>query len=213
GKNIEQLMVWIVAKAAAECFRANRRKVSRALRIRRYRGRVRLSLAVPEALVIDKEESLVLVDGSAKRSAELVLLQRFRGGREIVGRVKDIVAQELPERSVKSVGAGAGNDISGRTEALSELGAGVVSQNLELGDGIHRRPENESSIHAVEVVGSINKKIVRLRPLAIDRIGLAGTQRSSRCLQTRGQWHNSGLKQAQLSKVAAVQRQVKHFAL
>ena len=69
---------------------------------------------------------------------------------------------------------------------LSELGAGVMSQNPELGDGIHRRPENESAIHAVEIVGSINQKIVRFRPLAIDRIGLAGTQRSSRCLPNPG---------------------------
>ena len=146
----------------------------------------RFPLAVSEALVIGEEESLVLADRSAERPAELVLFQRFRSGGEIVGGVKNIVAQKFPERSVESVGTGASDDVGGRTQALSELGAGVMSKNLELGDGIHRRPENEPAIHAVEVVGSVNQKIVRLGPLAIHRVGLAGAQRSSRCLLNLG---------------------------
>ena len=83
---------------------------------------------------------------------------------------------------METVGAGTGDDVGSRTQALPELGAGVVGENLELGDCIHGRLENESAIHAVEVVGPINEKIVRLRPLAIDRVGLAGAQRPSRCL-------------------------------
>ena len=136
----------------------------------------RFSLAVAEPFVICEEKSLVFADRSTKRPAELVLLQGLRLRREIVRGVKNIVAEEFPERSVESVSTGTSDDIGGRTQSVSELGIGIVSKNSELSDGIHRRFENESSIHAVEIVRSVNQKIVGLGALAIHGVGLSCAQ-------------------------------------
>ena len=74
---------------------------------------------------------------------------------------------------MKPVRTGASDDVGGRTQALSELRAGVVRKNSELSDGIHGRLENKASIHAVEVVGSVDEKIIGLGPLAIHSVCLA----------------------------------------
>ena len=133
---------------------------------------VGLPLAVPETLEIGEEESLVLANRTAKRGAKLVLFQGLRPGGEIVCGVKSIVAQKFPKRSVEPVRAGTGNDVGGRAQTLSELRAGIVRKNSELGDGIHGRLENKASIHSVEVIGSVDEKIVGLGPLAIHRVCL-----------------------------------------
>jgi len=114
---------------------------------------------------------------------------------------------------VESVGTGTGDDVGGRAQAVSELGVGVVGKNSELGDGVHGRLENETSIDTVEIVGSIDKKVVRLGPLPVRRIGLAGAQGASSFLQAGSQGDDSGLKQAELSKIASVEGQVKNFLL
>lgn len=83
---------------------------------------------------------------------------------------------------METVGAGTGDDVGSRTQALPELGAGVVGENLELGDCIHGRLENESAIHAVEIIRAVDQEVIGLGPLAIHRVCLARAQRSSRFL-------------------------------
>src|SRR5213594_2545492 len=84
----------------------------------RQRSRGIQAVHLPCSLVGSKEEQLVSLDGSADRSAELVLLQgRARlSGRipeERIG-VENIVAQEFPRISMKLVLAGSGNQLDTR---------------------------------------------------------------------------------------------------
>ena len=114
---------------------------------------------------------------------------------------------------MESVGTGTSNDIGGRTQSVSKLSIGIVSENSEFGYGIYRRFKNEASIHAVEIICSVDQKIVGLGALAIHSVGLSRAQRSSRFRQTRSKRHHAWLQQSELGKVATVQRQVEDFAL
>src|SRR5215472_16525984 len=66
---------------------------------------LRFALAVAKSLVVSKEESLILDDGSAERSAELVLLERLGLSGEVIRRVERVVAEEFPQSAVIVVGA------------------------------------------------------------------------------------------------------------
>src|SRR3954471_2235515 len=161
---------------------------------------------ISETLVVSEEERLVLHDRAAEPSAELILFQRLRLACEVVRRIERIVPQELPQRAVQLVRAGTRDDVGGRSQSVSELGIRVVGQDLELDDGINRRLENEASVHPVEVIRTIDQETVGLRPLTVDRIGLAGAQRASGLRETRREWYNSRLQQAQLREVSSIQR-------
>src|SRR5580704_7469793 len=85
----------------------------------RFGSARRNSVTLTGSLVAAKEEQFILLNGSAERAAELVLLQhllsRFAGGivavvEEIV-RVQIAVAEEFKQRSMEVVGAGLGDNV------------------------------------------------------------------------------------------------------
>ncbi len=63
------------------------------------------------SLIVDEEESLVLKDGSADSSAELVLtILALLDRVEVVARIKVVVTEELKDRTVEAIGSGLGRD-------------------------------------------------------------------------------------------------------
>ena len=88
-----------------------------------------------------------------------------------------------------------------------------MAENFELGNRVDRRLENESTVHGADIVGAVDQEIIRFRPLAVDSIGLILSRRAASFEKARGQGHDAGLKQSQLRKVAAVQREVEDLVL
>ena len=93
---------------------SNSREVSRALLGARDGGRRGLPLAVAIPFVVGEKKQPVVLDRSASRAAELILLQRLYIGREEIARVHLIVAYELVERAMQVVRSGACNHRRGR---------------------------------------------------------------------------------------------------
>src|SRR6185312_12887771 len=120
---------------------------------------------------------------------------------------------KFPYVAVNVVRARSRNDVCRRSQRASELGICVERDDAELADRVHRRLEDESAVDAVEVVRAVNKKVIRFRPLAIDRISLPIAQRSAGFGDPRRQRNDSRLQQTKLGEVASVQRQVFQFAL
>src|SRR6266404_2977544 len=113
---------------------------------RRDGRRIRFPLAVAEDFVKSKEESFVPADRSAYGPAELVLLQRLDGGGGIAGGIEGVISQELPKRAMKLIGTRTADDVRRGAKTIAELGAGIVRKNAELGDRVHRRLENKTTI-------------------------------------------------------------------
>src|SRR5262245_24824018 len=105
---------------------------------------IRYDLLFSQALVVRKEEDLVLLDRSADARAELILVirRRFRGrasgfddGVEEVARFKFVVAKKLVSRSVKVVGPRSAGSID-HSAVAAELSRVRVGQRLKLSDGL-----------------------------------------------------------------------------
>src|SRR5439155_9330568 len=165
-----------------------------------------VSFAVAEALVESEEEGLIFTQRGPDASPKLVLLQRFRLRIRKAGCIQGIIAKKLPQRAVKVVRSRPRDDVRGRAQIVSEFGTGVVRQDSELLDRVNRRLQDESTIHAIEVVRAIYQEIVRLGSLAIDSVPLLLTKRTSGFQKAGSKCYYSGLKRPKLRKVAPVQR-------
>ena len=110
----------------------------------------------------------------------MILLQGLRARGKIIGGVESVVPQKFPQRSVDSVCTRAGNDIGRRAQTIPEFGVGVVSEDVEFGDGVHGRSENEAPVHPIEIDGSVDQEVVRLGPLTVHSVRLSVPQRSPR---------------------------------
>ena len=91
--------------------------------------------------VVKEEERVISLDRASQCAAELILLIRrlgLTGGveKEIVG-VQYLVAEELPDISVKLVGSGFDGGVDGRARIPAEGHIVRVGLNLKLRQGIH----------------------------------------------------------------------------
>ena len=216
GDDVEKLVVLVCVLTNAlriEAAGAELSKIPLALGHRGDRGELRFALPIAETLVEPEKKCLVFDDRATESSAELVLLQRLHILGEIVARIDGVIAQELPQGAMKVVGAGARNNIGRGTQRAAKFCVGAVRQNAKFADRVHRRFEHKAAIHAIEIVGAINKKVVGFRPLTIHRIRLAIAQSATRLGQTWRQWHHARLQHAQLAEVAPIQRQIEDFLL
>ena len=66
---------------------------------------------------------------------------------------------------MKFIRTRASDDVRRRTQGVTEFGIGIVGQNFKFCNGIERRLKNKASVHSIEIVGPVDQKIVRLRPL------------------------------------------------
>ena len=88
-----------------------------------------------------------------------------------------------------------------------------MGKNLEFGNRIDRRLKHKSTVDGADIVGAVNQKVIGLRPLAIDGVGLVLPRRTSGFEQSGSQRDDARLKQSQLREVAAIERQVEDLAL
>jgi len=187
-------------------------EIAGAFREGRYRYTRSFALAVAEALVVAEEESFVTLDGATESAAELIALERFDALREKTFCVEGVVADKFPENAMKRICAGACDNIGRGAGTVTEFGIRSVGKNSELSDRVDRRFQDEATIDAVEIVGAIDQKIIRFGALAVDGISLTFTQGTAGGGKSGCDGHNAGLKNAELSEVAAIERQVKNFA-
>ena len=92
--------------------------------------------------------------------------------------------------------------------ALPEFGGGRVGENTKFAEGVYGRLENVTPVDAVVVLDAVNQKLIGLRPQAIHRIGLHGSQGPPGILEALRDRRHPGLQQSQLGEIAAIKRQV-----
>ena len=87
------------------------------------------------ALVVHKEERLVLHQRSAKRSSELVVMEwgfRGRGRIKVIPRIQCIVTEILEHISVQRVGSTFGNDVYDGAAVAAELPHAAFAERLAM---------------------------------------------------------------------------------
>ena len=133
------------------------------------------SLGRASSLIIREEKDLILSNRTARRAAELVLIERPAGGRKIVARVEVRVAREFKRIAVKCVRAGFRHDVDLAAAELAVFRIEVVREDPELRDGIEVRNDRRAHVDVFFHVASIHEESVRKLPLAVDGNG-AGIQ-------------------------------------
>src|ERR1700760_2702612 len=188
-------------------------EISGAFGVGRDGGAGGFALAIAQALVVHKEKCFVFADGTAKGSAELIALQGFDAIGEETLCVHGVVAKKFPGGAVKIVRSGAGNDVGGGTGAMTKFGVGGVGEDAELRDCIDGRFQHKATVNGIEVVRAIDQKIVGFGALAVDCVGLALAQRTSRLFEAGSDRDNARLQKAELRKVAPIQGKIENLAL
>ena len=178
-------------------------------RHRRARGR---PLIVAEAFVVAEEHHAVLLERTAHRAAELILLERLDDVREVVLRVERVVAHELVEVAVVLIAPRPRHHARRRAAGASELRRRALREDAELRHRVHRQLQRVAAVHPVDVLRTVHQVDVLLRPHAVDRVRLSLAQAAARRRHAGGQGRDAGLQQPELREVAAVQRQVEDLA-
>ena len=115
---------------------------------------------MPETLIITEEEDLVLYDGAADGTSELVpaqlsLFYSVAIFKPVRG-VKDIVAKKFPGRAMNLVGAGLDRGVENGARGTAQLGTEVRSLDLKFRDRVGRRKDNKvCSVQEIHVVGIV----------------------------------------------------------
>ena len=141
-----------------------------------------------------------------------MLVERLDLGREEVARVEGVVAQELVEAAVERVAARLRDHAGGGAAGAAVLRRRALREDAELGDRVDRQLQRVAAVHAVHVLRAVDEVDVLLGPHAVDRVGLALTQRSAGRGDAGGERRDAGLQQPELGEVAAVERQVDDLA-
>ena len=131
------------------------------------------ALPVPKAFVVAEEKVLVPPHRSAHRHAELILLQGFDARSEKIAGVQGVIAQELVHGAVNLVAAGARHHGGGRSAGASVLRGRSLGENAKFLDGVYRRLQRVTAVHAIHIRNSIEQVVIGFRPLAVHRVCLA----------------------------------------
>src|SRR5579871_3494255 len=206
-------MIRVVAEAGSKSLWAELREVARALLERWHCGECSFALAIAEPFIETEDEASVFSNRSTDGGTKLILLERLFRLSEIVVGIDCIVAQKLPQCPVHMVRSRSRDEVRCRSQSVSKFCIGVMCNDAELADRIHRRLEHESTVDPVKVIRSINEKTIRLRSLAVDRITLPVAQRSASFGDAGSQGNHSRLQQAELREVAPIEGQVLQLLL
>ena len=185
--------------------------------VRRRHRQVRQGRGLaPQGFEIGKEERLVLDHRSAEHAAELVLLEdRLAVGRlEIPHRIQVRIAQELPCRAVKLIGAALQRHVDNGAAGAPVFGAEVVGLHLELGDRVGTQLDGLVGVALIAgvvgvVVHAVHLKIVEGAALPVDverafpEVAVVRIHAQKRLPDARSQ-------QRQIGIIASVQRQIDH---
>src|SRR6266849_79005 len=146
GVRVPDLAVWRgahpVGIEAPALITAQFAEISSAFLSARHSGVLRHRLAGAAALIVEKEEGAVLLDGPAYRAAEVVPAygSNFDAGlivEEVVG-IQLVVAQEIVEAAMEVVGSRAGDDVYHGGPAKADFRAEVGLLDLKLLHGVDR---------------------------------------------------------------------------
>ena len=172
-----------------------------------------------EALVLGEIKCALLavvdvrnIDWAAIGESELIAAKGWNpagvGGRcivKVVARVEGRVTHKLEDRSVKTAGAGASNDVGVPGSSAANLGRHPAGAGLDLFHRIHVEVAECGTAHlGVADVGAIHAEGSFNAALAID--GKLGCEVGGAV----GVGHGAGGQQQQLAEVALVQRQFAH---
>jgi hypothetical protein len=141
-----------------------------------------------EAFVVEEEEEPVFADGAAEVETVLVAIEGGLlegdddagaagvGGLEEACGVEVGVAEELVEGGMILVGSAVGGHVDGGAGGASVLGALVIGDDLELGDGVGRDGDDlvvEAlvGLSVGVVVETVEQEVVEHGALAVDVVG------------------------------------------
>ena len=173
----------------------------------------RIGLGMPVTFVVEKEKGFVVNEGTAERSAKIVLHEKFRRAhRSERVRVHRSVAQEIVGRAVKRVASGASDDIDLPAAGSSHFRGIAAGFHLEFLHRVRRGAETHGIECRVRVGGAVKQEIVRVRPVAADADGgpLAGSPvKRVHVTGLRAVAHvRAGNREHQIDEHAAIQGQI-----
>jgi hypothetical protein len=173
-----------------------------------------------QTFVCQKEKQLVLQDRAAKVHAEIVALEwrlwkkialAVYRGVEKIPRVQDVVAEELEQLTVVLVGARASGQVYDRAgiSAVLRRKRGVV--DLVFRQGVDGGLERNLVLNVVVQVDAVHQPVGGVFALArgVDAERALAAQGSGE-ESVRRRRHGAGSEQAQVGKVAAIQRNLLH---
>src|SRR5262249_28314463 len=145
----------------------------------RHTGQQRSAVALAAALIIAEDERLVLLDGRARRSAELVP-EGYRnesaagagnriGLREGIAGLSVLVAAIPEAAAVQLIGAGFGLCRNDRLAGLAELGVVRRGGNLQLRNSVKIRCDYRLAQHRFAIVRAVQLEVDAAPILAADR--------------------------------------------
>ena len=126
-------------------------------------------MALHLGLIVQEEERLILLDGTAERSAKLVQVEFLHRRGEVAARVEVRIPQEFKQRAVHLVRPALGGDENGGTGALSVLGGVVVFQNLEFLDVVDGREDSNAAFVELVVVVTVEHPVGALLARSTNR--------------------------------------------
>ncbi len=107
----------------------------------RHHRAIRQARTRAQALVVEKEEGFVLLDGTPDRGAEIIPLKARLLHVEVVPGVQGAVAEVFVGSAVQVVGARLADRVNGRAGAAEFRAVGVASGGLALDHKNGSRPE------------------------------------------------------------------------
>ncbi len=120
------------------------------------------------SLIIREPEQFVPPERPSDGIAELIASQFGLGGREEIGGIQLVVAQELEYISMDSVGARLGDGVQHRSAEFSVFGVEAVGDKTKFLDGVKIRHQPGAQVAALAYIASVHKKRVCRFALAVD---------------------------------------------
>ena len=198
------------------------RKIAGSVCIRRHADLARIdALRLARALIVGKEEDLVVTDRPTQRSAKLVLLVRASCRRKVVARIKIGVAQKIECAAVESVVAGFCNHADLTAAKLSILGVEVARHDAKLRNRIQVGNDRRTCVHVFFRVAAIHVEVIRSLTLPVhgNRAGIERTRwienRRAHVLDgigpDGGRRSHTRLQREKIGVTASVQRRRHHL--
>jgi len=176
-----------------------------------------ISLVDPIALVIRKEEGLVLHNGAAQRPAKHVLLVRSFGlvrRFKESARIESFVSQEFEGISVETIRPGLCCGVHHASGAPAEFRRVVGRLNLELRDSVRTAQERDVAVIVRVVLDAVKDKIILVAAGPVDGKTAARVPVCRRAAAVHGALDDLGHARSQGRKIrvsASIQGQLFHL--
>ena len=182
-------------------------EVALAHQVARHRSRLQQRLVLAAPLVVAEEERPVLDHRAADRAPDLV--QAELGlllvlGREVIPGVEPLAADEAEPAAAELVATRLGDDVDLRAAGVAVLGAVGAREDLELGDRVERRLDDDHPGGVVAVRHPVEHEVVAVLADAVHLHRAAEVIERRVRLRRQRAWQ----KQRQLHEIAAAERQL-----